>query len=63
MDSPRDTATQQREWPERQTVHQPVLSAEKARQGKTGQNVRYVLGPGTAGIVIVFLAIYLIYFG
>jgi hypothetical protein len=50
------------EWSERQTVHTPVLSEQSARQGATGQNVRYVLGFGLAAIVIVFLVIWLVYF-
>jgi hypothetical protein len=41
----------------------PVVSTERARQGATGHNVRYVLGFGTAAIVILFGIIYLIYFG
>ncbi len=53
---------QPREWSERQTVHTPVLPEQNARQGATGQNVRYVLGFGIAAIVIVFLVIWLIYF-
>jgi hypothetical protein len=41
---------------------QPVLSAQQARQGATGHKVRYVLGFGVAGVVIVFGIIYLAYF-
>jgi hypothetical protein len=63
MSSQRETdEPENREWSERQTVHSPVLPAQKARQGATGQNVRYVLGFGIAGIVIVFLIIWLVYF-
>ncbi len=51
------------EWSERQTVHSPVLPAQKARQGGTGHHVRYALGIGIAAIIIVFLGIYLAYFG
>jgi hypothetical protein len=40
-----------------------VLSAEQARQGVTGQNVRYVLGFGLAAVIIVFGIIWLVYFG
>jgi hypothetical protein len=40
----------------------PVLSKVEARQGVTGQNVRYVLWFGLAGIIIAFAAIYLVYF-
>ncbi len=39
-----------------------VVPTQRARQGVTGQNVRYVLGFGLAGIVIAFVAIYVIYF-
>ena len=51
----------QREWTERETVH-PVVSSERARQGTTGHNVRFVLGFGTAAIILAFVIIYLIYF-
>jgi hypothetical protein len=40
-----------------------VLTKTEARQGVTGHNVRYVLGFGLAAVVIVFLAIYVAYFG
>ncbi len=40
----------------------PVLSKVEARQGVTGQNVRYVLWFGLAGVIIAFAAIYLVYF-
>src|SRR5437588_9407963 len=40
----------------------PVLSKVEARQGVTGQNVRYVLWFGLAGVIIAFAAIYLFYF-
>ncbi len=40
----------------------PVLSKVQARQGVTGQNVRYVLWFGLAGVIIAFAAIYLVYF-
>jgi hypothetical protein len=64
MSSQRDTeAPQRREWSEQQTVHSPVLSAQNARQGATGHNVRYILGFSVAAIVIVFFVIYLVYFG
>lgn len=64
MSDPRETeAPRRQERSERQTVHTPVLPAQKARQGATGHNVRYVLGFGVAAIVIVFAAIYLFYFG
>jgi hypothetical protein len=47
---------------ERETVHTPVLSTTSARQGATGQNVRYVLGFGMVAIIVAFFIIYLIYF-
>jgi hypothetical protein len=47
----------------RTAAEQSVVPAARARQGVTGHNVRYVLGFGLAGIVVAFLAIYLIYFG
>jgi hypothetical protein len=39
----------------------PVVPTQQARQGVTGHNVRYVLGFGIAGIVILFLIIWLAY--
>ncbi|MGB6537441.1 MAG: hypothetical protein WBF58_15935 [Xanthobacteraceae bacterium] len=63
MSSEHETdAPESREWSTRQTAHHPVLPAQQARQGATGHNARYVLSFGLAGIVIVFLAIWLIYF-
>ena len=38
-----------------------VLTEDEARGGETGHNVRYVLGFGTAGIVILFLILLSIY--
>ena len=38
-----------------------VLTEDEARQGETGHNVRYVLGFGTAGVVILFLVLLSIY--
>lgn len=55
-------APQPDEWSERETVHTPVVPAQNARQGATGQNVRYVLGFGTLAIIVAFFIIYLIYF-
>jgi hypothetical protein len=52
MASPNQGAPEQR----------PVLSKVEARQGVTGQNVRYVLWFGLAGVIVVFAAIYLFYF-
>ena len=39
-----------------------VVPTRRARQGVTGHNVRYVLGYGLAGVIIVFTVIYWIYF-
>ena len=55
-------APQPNEWSERETVHTPVLPAENARQGATGQNVRYVLGFGLVAVIVAFSVIYLVYF-
>ncbi|HZS63987.1 MAG TPA: hypothetical protein VFA53_05760 [Xanthobacteraceae bacterium] len=41
----------------------PVLSANKARQGVTGQNVRYVLYIGTGAVIALFVVVYILYFG
>jgi hypothetical protein len=45
------------------TDTQTVLPKDKARQGVTGNNVRYVLGISLAAIVVAFAAIYFGYFG
>ena len=39
------------------------MPTQQARQGVTGHNVRYVLGFGIAAIVILFVIIWLLYFG
>jgi hypothetical protein len=59
--SSQEQTRQRHEWSEQETVH-PVLPAQQARQGATGHNVRYVLGFGTAAIVIAFFIIWLVYF-
>ena len=50
----------------RQTNQQPdeqtVIPATRARQGVGGHNARYVLGFGLAAVIVVFVAIYLVYF-
>jgi hypothetical protein len=51
-----------REGPDPQTEQRTVVATKSARQGVTGHNVRYVLGFGLAGIIIAFVAIYIIYF-
>lgn len=40
----------------------PVIPAKDARQAVTGHNVRYVLGFGLAGIVVIFAGLWLYYF-
>ncbi len=41
----------------------PVLEPNEARQAATHHNVRYVLGFGVAGIVIIFVLVYVAFFG
>ena len=41
--------------------HEPVISKTEARQGVTGNNVRYVLGASMLGIILAF-GILLFYF-
>jgi hypothetical protein len=40
----------------------PVISAQQARQGVTGHNVRFVLGFSIAAVVIAFAIIWILYF-
>ena len=42
--------------------HRTVIPTQKARQGVTGQNVRYVLGFGLVAVIVAFVVIYIIYF-
>jgi hypothetical protein len=42
---------------------QPVVSKVEARGGVTGHNARYVLGFGVVAIIVIFVAIWLVYFG
>lgn len=44
------------------TEPRTMVSAQQARQGVTGHNVRYVLGIGIAAVVVAFVAIWLYYF-
>jgi len=39
-----------------------VETATEARAGATGQNVRYVLIWATAGVIALFVIVYLFYF-
>jgi hypothetical protein len=48
---------------DRQTAHEPVLPARRARQGVTGHGVRYVLGFGLVGVIVAFVIVYMIFFG
>lgn len=40
----------------------PVLEPNEARQAATHHNVRYVLGFGVAGVVILFVLVYWAFF-
>jgi len=40
----------------------PVVTTDRARQGKTGHNVRYVLIGSTLAIIIAFALIYVGFF-
>jgi hypothetical protein len=42
--------------------HAEDLTAEEARQGHTGDHVRYILMISVAGIIIAFAIAYLFYF-
>jgi len=44
------------------TGHEEERTAEEARQGHTGDHVRYILGFSFAGVVIVFAIAYLFFF-
>jgi hypothetical protein len=45
------------------TTERPVVTTpERARQGVTGHNVRYVLAFGIAAVVIIFAILWLSYF-
>ncbi len=48
---------------EADTTARSVVPTERARQAVTDHNVRYVLAFSIAAIVIVFLVVYLLYFG
>jgi len=39
------------------------VPAQRARQGVTGHNVRYVLGFGLAAVVAAFIVVYVLYVG
>jgi hypothetical protein len=53
MNAPTDTRSQQ---------PRVVLDKDEAREGVTGHNVRYVLGFSLAGVVAVFVLLYIFYF-
>jgi len=44
------------------TGHDEERTAEEARQGHTGDHVRYILGFSFAGVVIAFIIGYLFFF-
>jgi hypothetical protein len=39
-----------------------LVPTNRARQGVTGHNVRWVLTLGTAGVIVAFAIIFLLYF-
>jgi Flp pilus assembly protein TadB len=41
--------------------HRTVAPTQQARQGVTGHNVRYVLGFGLIGVIVVFAVVYAVY--
>jgi hypothetical protein len=41
--------------------NEPAVPAERALQGVTGRNVRYVLGFSLGAVIIAFLIVYLVY--
>jgi hypothetical protein len=45
-----------------QTDHRTVLPGVRARQGVTGHRVRYVLGFGLAGAILVLAIAHIVYF-
>jgi hypothetical protein len=62
MSSPRERLTSENSEHTVGSATRTVVSAQDARQGATGHNVRYVLGFGLAAVVIAFVAIYIGYF-
>jgi hypothetical protein len=48
--------------PRLQSDVRTVVPAQRARQGVTGHNVRYVLGIGLAAAIVAFVVLYAIYF-
>jgi hypothetical protein len=52
-----------KDQPTNSLVERPVVTAgTRARQGVTGQGLRYVLGWGLAGVAIVFIILYFLFF-
>jgi hypothetical protein len=41
----------------------PAVPKNEARQGVTGHNVRLVLGIGLGSVILLFLLVYLAFFG
>jgi hypothetical protein len=63
MTLPEDSlATERAAQSDPENQERPVISTQRARQGVTGHNVRYVLGFGLAAIIIAFAVIYIAYF-
>jgi hypothetical protein len=62
MNSRPDARAPEYKEADRHTAEGQVVPAPRARQAVTGHNVRYVLGFGLAGVVIAFVAVYLIFF-
>jgi hypothetical protein len=60
MNSSNDSRTFDQRDP--QNERHPVVATNRARQGVTGHNVRYVLGFGVVGVIVAFVVIWLIYF-
>jgi hypothetical protein len=58
-----DTRAPEYKEADRQTAQQPVVPAQRARQGVTGHNVRYVLGFGLAAVIAAFIVVYVLYVG
>jgi hypothetical protein len=48
--------------PEMNRADDKAVSANRARQGVTGHNVRYVLVLGLAGVAVGFFVLYMFFF-
>ncbi len=56
-----DRLTDRPERPDPQAARHPAVPTQRARQGVTGHNVRYVLAVGLAAIIIGFAVLYIVY--